>query len=45
MKFFRFSTDTATRYCYAYAYGEQVILLSDTVIFLNSGQRCDIAPL
>ena len=34
-----------TRYCYAYAYSEDVILLSDSVIFLNSGQRCDVAPL
>ena len=34
-----------TRYCYAYAYSEDVVLLSDSVIFLSTGERCDLAPL
>jgi hypothetical protein len=28
-----------TQYCYAYAYGEDVVLLSDSVIFLASRER------
>jgi hypothetical protein len=33
-----------TRFCYAYAYGEDTLILNDSVIFLNSHQRCDVDP-
>lgn len=33
-----------TRYCYVYTYGEDVLVLSDRVVFLDSGEDCQLRP-
>ena len=31
-----------TRYCYVYAYGEDAVLSSDEVVFLDDTEKCDV---
>lgn len=31
-----------TRYCYVYGYGEKAALSASEVVFLDSGQKCDV---
>jgi hypothetical protein len=32
-----------TRYCYVYAYGEDAMVLSDRVLFVDSRESCDLS--